>query len=81
VRAKAKELGLYVASKPDSQEICFVNDNDYGKFIEENTDKEIKPGYFVDTKGNILGKHRGIIHYTVGQRKALVLLWENPCTL
>jgi len=38
VRAKAKELGLYVASKPDSQEICFVNDNDYGKFIEENTD-------------------------------------------
>jgi len=62
-------LGLYVASKPDSQEICFVNDNDYGKFIEENTDKEIKPGYFVDTKGNILGKHRGIIHYTVGQRK------------
>jgi len=50
VRAKAKELGLYVASKPDSQEICFVNDNDYGKFIEENTDKEIKPGYLLIQK-------------------------------
>lgn len=78
VRAKAKELGLYVASKPDSQEICFVNDNDYGKFIEENTDKEIKPGYFVDTKGNILGKHRGIIHYTVGQRKGLGIALGKP---
>ena len=78
VRKKAAELGLYVASKPDSQEICFVDDNDYGKFIEENTDKKIVPGYFVDTKGNILGEHKGIIHYTVGQRKGLGIALGKP---
>ncbi|HPU41968.1 MAG TPA: tRNA 2-thiouridine(34) synthase MnmA [Acetivibrio clariflavus] len=78
VRKKAAELGLYVASKPDSQEICFVDDNDYGKFIEENTDKKIVPGYFVDTKGNILGEHKGIIHYTVGQRKGLGITLGKP---
>lgn len=78
VREIAKKLGLYVASKPDSQEICFVEDNDYAKFIKENTDKEIKPGHFVDTKGNILGKHKGIIHYTVGQRKGLGIAFGKP---
>lgn len=78
VRDKAKEMGMDVASKPDSQEICFVDDNDYGRFIEENTDKEITPGYFVDTQGNILGRHRGIIHYTVGQRKGLGIALGKP---
>lgn len=78
VREIAKKIDLNVASKPDSQEICFVQDNDYAKFIRENTNEEIKPGYFVDTKGNILGKHKGIIHYTVGQRKGLGIALGKP---
>lgn len=71
VRNIAKELGLPVHNKPDSQEICFVEDNDYSKFIEENSDTEVLPGDIVDTKGNILGQHTGIFNYTVGQRKGL----------
>lgn len=78
VRQLAKKYGLHVASKAESQEICFIEDNDYARFISENTDKEIKPGYFVDTKGNILGKHKGIIHYTVGQRKGLGIALGKP---
>lgn len=78
VRQKASELGLYVASKPDSQEICFVDDNNYGRFIEENTDKKIVPGNFVDTKGNVLGRHKGLIYYTVGQRKGLGIAFGKP---
>jgi len=78
VRKLAKELGLPVATKPDSQEICFVEDNDYARYITENTDAEIKPGFFVDTKGNRLGMHKGIIHYTVGQRKGLGITFGKP---
>lgn len=78
VREMAKEIGLTVANKPDSQEICFVDDNDYGRYIAENTDTEIKPGYFVDIKGNILGKHKGIVHYTIGQRKGLGISLGKP---
>lgn len=71
VREIALGLDLPVAHKPDSQEICFIDNNDYGRYINENTDVEIKPGYFVDRAGNILGMHKGIIHYTIGQRKGL----------
>jgi tRNA-specific 2-thiouridylase len=78
VRALAREYGLPVASKPDSQEICFVEDNDYGRFIAENTDADVKPGCFVDKEGNVLGMHRGIIHYTVGQRKGLGISFGKP---
>jgi tRNA-specific 2-thiouridylase len=78
VRKIAKKIGLSVATKPDSQEICFVDDNNYGKFICENTDYEIKPGYFVDAQGNILGKHKGIVHYTIGQRKGLGIALGRP---
>lgn len=78
VREMALKLGLAVASKPDSQEICFVDDNDYGRFICENTQNEIRPGNFVDTKGNILGRHKGIVHYTVGQRKGLGISFGKP---
>lgn len=77
VRNIAKEIGLGVASKPDSQEICFVDD-DYGNFIENRLKEKIKPGNFVDTKGNIIGKHRGIIHYTIGQRKGLGIAFGKP---
>ena len=78
VREIATKIGLLVANKPDSQEICFVPDNNYAGFIEEYTGKKIMPGNFVDTKGNILGKHQGIIHYTVGQRKGLGIALGRP---
>ncbi|NLI60540.1 MAG: tRNA 2-thiouridine(34) synthase MnmA [Clostridiales bacterium] len=78
VRDIAKKIGLTVANKPDSQEICFVDDDDYGRFIEERLNKEIKPGNFVDTQGNVLGRHKGIIHYTIGQRKGLGIALGKP---
>ena len=78
VREIAKELGLTVATKPDSQEICFVEDNDYGRYISENTNYKIKPGDFVDKNGNVLGRHKGIIHYTIGQRKGLGIALGKP---
>jgi tRNA-specific 2-thiouridylase len=78
VRELAREIGLPVATKPDSQEICFVEDNNYGRYISENTDADIKPGYFVDRNGQKLGMHKGIIHYTVGQRKGLGISFGKP---
>lgn len=78
VREIAAKIGLLVANKPDSQEICFVPDNNYAGFIEDYTGEKIMPGNFVDTKGNILGKHQGIIHYTVGQRKGLGIALGRP---
>lgn len=71
VRDIAKKAGLIIASKPDSQDICFVTDGKYGDFIVNNSSKDILPGNFVDKNGNILGRHKGIVHYTVGQRKGL----------
>lgn len=78
IRELAKKISLKVASKPDSQEICFIPDNDYAKFIDENTDKELPAGNFVDLDGNVLGRHKGITHYTVGQRKGLNLSMGRP---
>ena len=78
IREMAEEIGLPVAHKPDSQEICFVPDNDYAKFIEENSNCRIDEGNFVDKYGNILGRHKGITHYTVGQRKGLNLALGHP---
>ena len=78
VRAIAEELGLYVAHKPDSMDICFVPDQDYARFIEENSGKKIPEGNFVTTDGKIVGRHRGITHYTVGQRKGLNLSMGKP---
>ena len=78
IRDIAQDINLSVASKPDSQEICFVPDDDYAKYIMENTDIESKEGNFVDLEGNILGKHRGIIHYTIGQRKGLGIQAAKP---
>lgn len=78
VRKIARENGLENANKHDSQEICFVEDNDYAKFIEENYNYKSIPGNFIDTDGSILGKHKGIIHYTVGQRRGLGLSLKEP---
>ena len=78
VREIAERINLQVASKPDSQDICFVPDGDYASFIEETTGEKVVPGNFVDLDGNILGQHKGIIHYTVGQRKGLGLSLGKP---
>ncbi|WP_278320224.1 tRNA 2-thiouridine(34) synthase MnmA [Inediibacterium massiliense] len=78
VRKIAAELGLETAAKPDSQEICFVKDNDYGNFISKRKPNKIVPGNFVDKDGNILGKHHGIIYYTIGQRKGLGIALGKP---
>lgn len=79
VRQIAERVGLPVASKPDSQEICFVTDGDYVDYIEQNTEQEIPgEGFFVDEEGSPLGRHKGIIHYTVGQRKGLGLALGYP---
>ena len=78
IRKMAKELGLLVAEKPDSQDICFVPDGDYASFIEETTDAGSRPGNFVLSDGSVVGTHKGIIHYTVGQRKGLGLSMGHP---
>lgn len=78
IRDLAKKLGLPVAHKPDSQEICFIPDHDYAAFIEEYAGKTLPEGNFVDREGNILGRHKGISHYTVGQRKGLNLSMGHP---
>ncbi|MCT4621505.1 MAG: tRNA 2-thiouridine(34) synthase MnmA [Marinisporobacter sp.] len=78
VRKIAEELGFINASRPDSQEICFIKDNNYGKFIENRKPGKIVPGNFVDRNGKILGKHKGIPYYTIGQRKGLGITFGKP---
>lgn len=78
VRKMAEEMGLSVAKKPDSQEICFVDNDDYVDFIEKNTDYKAKAGNFVDLHGKILGKHKGVINFTIGQRKGLGISFQVP---
>ena len=74
IRAMAEEAGLPVAHKPDSQEICFVPDNDYASFIDREAGEKVPgPGNFVTEDGRILGRHKGITHYTLGQRRGLEL--------
>ena len=78
IRKVAEKISLRVANKPDSQDICFVPDGDYAGFIENECDVKIPEGNFVSTDGKVLGKHKGIIHYTVGQRKGLGLSLGHP---
>lgn len=78
VRRIAENLGLPTASKPDSQEICFVPDNDYASFIERRLGIKSVPGNYIDEAGNVLGRHKGIINYTVGQRKGLGIAFGKP---
>ena len=83
VRAIAAKAELPVAEKPDSQEICFVEDGMYPEYVKERAseieDVEYKgEGNFVDEQGNILGRHKGIIHYTIGQRKGLGIALGHP---
>lgn len=74
IREIAESIGLMVAHKKDSQEICFIPDNDYAGFIErEAGDRVPAPGNFVTADGTVLGQHKGITHYTIGQRRGLGL--------
>lgn len=78
IRAIAEKIGLRVADKPDSQDICFVPDGDYSEFIRKNTDAVISEGDFVDSEGNVIGRHKGITNYTIGQRKGLGIALGVP---
>lgn len=78
IRAMAELAGLRVAGKPDSQDICFVPDGDYASFVEKASGKVAVPGNFVSPEGEVLGRHKGIIHYTVGQRKRLGIALGYP---
>ena len=78
IREIANKIEIPVANKPDSQEICFVPDKDYAKFIEEYTNQTLPVGNFVTQTGKVLGQHKGISHYTVGQRKGLNLSLGFP---
>lgn len=78
IRNIAKETGIPVAHKPDSMEICFVTDQDYAGFIKKHVNITIPEGNFINQTGNVIGQHKGIIHYTVGQRKGLGLALGHP---
>jgi len=78
VRQLAGDFGLKVAQKPDSQEICFAPDGKYGDFIKAWGKSDVQPGNFVDKNGNILGRHRGVVDYTIGQRHGLGIAAGHP---
>lgn len=78
VRAIAREAGLPCADTADSQEICFIEDDDYIRFLTENATELPPEGDFTDKEGNILGAHQGIHRYTIGQRKGLGIAFGKP---
>ena len=78
VRILAEEQGFVNASKHDSQDICFVPDGDYVRFMEHFTGKTYPDGSFLDTKGNVIGRHHGAVRYTIGQRKGLGIALGEP---
>ena len=78
VRKMALEMGLPTVKRKESREICFIPDNDYPRFLRENLVSAIKSGQIVDKQGNVLGKHNGIINYTIGQRKGLGISSTEP---
>jgi tRNA-specific 2-thiouridylase len=78
IRQIARNNDLKVANKPDSEDICFVPDGNYKKFLENNSDIKPNAGNIVDSNGNILGKHTGLYNYTIGQRKGLGIAYKVP---
>lgn len=79
IRRIAAEAKIPVADKADSQDICFIPDGDYAAFIKRNVSQPLPgEGNFVDREGNVLGRHKGLIHYTIGQRKGLNLAMGEP---
>ena len=79
IREIARNKNLKVANKPDSEDICFIPDGNYKKFLEENSDIKPKQGNIVNSQGRVLGKHTGLYNYTIGQRKGLGI--SNPVPL
>jgi len=78
VREIARELGLPTTARPESREICFVPGDDYAAFLQSYTPVAASPGPVLDTHGNVLGQHRGIMYYTIGQRKGLGIAAPSP---
>ena len=78
IRLIAEDAGLVNARKPDSQDICFVPDGDYAGFIERRSPGKTKSGDFIDAQGNKIGTHRGITHYTIGQRRGIATAFGKP---
>jgi tRNA-specific 2-thiouridylase len=78
VREKAFQLGLRVHDKPESQEVCFIQETSYHSFLSERLKEPVEPGPILDKDGNILGRHKGIPFYTVGQRRGLRLATGKP---
>ena len=78
VRDKARSLGLVTAEKPESQEICFIPDNDYRGFLRARIPGAFRPGPIVTAEGRVLGQHQGLVNYTVGQRRGLGLTGPRP---
>jgi len=78
IRNIAEKIGLEVFKKKDSQEICFIPDNDHGAYIKKYSGREIKPGNFVNNEGKVMGTHKGIVYYTIGQRKGLGMAVGKP---
>ncbi|MBI4611765.1 MAG: tRNA 2-thiouridine(34) synthase MnmA [Candidatus Rokubacteria bacterium] len=78
VRARARALGLVTADKPESQEICFIPDDDYRGFLQRQAPDAFAPGPVVDRAGRVLGTHRGLAAYTVGQRRGLGVSGDRP---
>lgn len=78
VRRVAQQLGLNVADKRESNEVCFITDNDHGRFLRERVPDLFKPGPVVFVDGRIIGEHQGLIGYTIGQRKGLGVAWTEP---
>src|SRR5690606_597775 len=77
-RALAREMGLSVADKHDSQDICFVPQGSYADVVRKLMPEAEQPGDIVDVSGRVLGRHKGIIHYTVGQRRGLGIASGTP---
>ncbi len=78
IRTMASDLDLVVAEKAESQEICFVEDDDYARFVSNRNPGVIKPGPIVSTQGELLGHHEGIVHFTIGQRRGLKIAKGYP---
>jgi tRNA-specific 2-thiouridylase len=78
VREKAQKLGLSVAQRHESQEICFVPDNDYVGFLRQRIPESFRSGPIVDIENQVLGQHEGIAHFTIGQRKGMGIAASHP---
>ncbi len=78
IRKKAEELNLPAAHRPESQEICFVPDNNYPRFLRKQIPQAFRPGPILDAGGKILGRHEGTLHFTIGQRKGMGIAAASP---